>query len=203
MLKNLIFAFTSLILITSTAATQVKTPYHDVSTEDLVAALQFRGIDIFKFNIDSQRKNLYLFITVDEYDSAHGLQRVDTLLVGQTLYTEGSRPEYVSQIRFITSVINSDFRIIHVQTGTKQASSIKTLTILPQFAKKHYWARFVEQPTVVGKSIPLLFFGSEWSESIRGVPTTRPIGSKELDPTLKDSALRLVPHYFIIAYELR
>ncbi len=194
-----------LLVVTIPSLAQFNTQYKDISSRDLIDALQFAGIDIFKFNVDSLQHNYDFFITVDEYDSTHGLRRIDTLLAFQTQYDRpsdtGERTKaYIDRFRFITKVLNNKYDTIYLHIGTDFVSTWRTLQIAPLFARKHYWVRFRDQQTTIGKSIPLLFYGSEWTETIDGAQTTRFCSRAELDSQLNDPTIKLIPHYFIIGY---
>ena len=178
-----------------------------ISNQDLIEALQFAGVDIFKFKIDSHKHDYDFFITVDEYDSTHGLRRIDTLLADQTKFDLLSHTgkwlsAYVDQFRFLTKVLNNKYDTIYLRLGANHISTWKTLHIAPEFAKKHYWVRFKDQRSTVGKRIPMLFFGSEWTETHNGVQVTRFCSLKELEPTLQGPTIKLIPHYFIVSYVL-
>jgi len=184
---------------------QFNNRYQGISNKDLIDALQFAGVDIFKFTVDSHKRDYDFFITVDEYDSSHGLRRIDTLLAYQTKYDQFTdagklRPSYITQFRFITKVLNNKYDTIHLYLGTNYISTWKTLNVAPDFARKHYWVRFKHQRTSIGKTIPLLFYGSEWTETINGAVTTRFCSKNELEPTMRDPTIKLIPHYFVISY---
>ncbi len=189
------------------ASAQFNQRYQDISKKDIIEALQFAGVNIFSFEVDSHKSDCRLIIALDEYDSTNGLRRIDTLLDHETEYRRYStaakyRNTFVKQLKIFAKVLNDRYDSVFLYIETENVGTWQTLHITREFARKHYWVRFKDQHTVLGKSIPLLFFGSEWTEVINGIVTPRFCTSRELDPAMSDPVIKHVPHYFIISYEL-
>lgn len=207
MLKRIavIIALQSLIVLDSPA--QVSTSSQEVSTQDLLDALSFAGVNMFTFKIDCGRKNYSLYIYAEERDSARGVQRRDTLFEGRTLYSQSSQPAtfsatFVDRIRIIGRTIPNDFSTIYFNVHTAQRSLSRSFQVQSQFADKHFWARFAERPTEASKIIPLLLFGWEQKKGIPRINESTKI-VEGLDAETTDSIFKLASHCVIVSYELR
>jgi len=205
------FSFVFLIIIFLGAAnsySQFNKDFKDITHEDVIEALQFAGIDIFKFSVNSFNKNYDFYIFVDEFTQAGGLKRVDTLLAHQTEFQQYSddkslETKHIDHFRFITKVLNNTYDTIYLYISTNYVSILKELHIAKEFSRKHYWVRFSQQETEINKTIPLLFYGSEWDDIIDGKKVSRFCSRKELKPELSDPTIKLIPHYFIISYRFQ
>ncbi|MDH4220911.1 MAG: DUF5041 domain-containing protein [Candidatus Aminicenantes bacterium] len=206
---RLSFVFLIVALLgTANSYSQFNKDFKDITHEDVIEALQFAGIDIFKFSVNSFNKNYDFYVFVDEFTQTGGLKRVDTLLAHETEFRQYSDDKifvtkHINYFRFLTKVLNNTYDTIHLYISTNHVSTWKELHIAKEFSRKHYWVRFSQQETEVNKTIPLLFYGSEWDEIIDGKKVPRFCSRNELKPELADPTIKLIPHYFIISYRFQ
>ena len=195
----------AVVLGSNLCVAQFNKDLKDITEKDVIEALQFAGIDIFKFPVNSFDKNLRFYVVADEYTQSGGLKRVDTLLTFDTEYHEYSADQHqvtkhIDSFRFLTKVLNNSYDNVYLYVSANNVSAWRELHVAKEFNRKHYWVRFAQQETEIGKTIPLLFFGSEWDDVIDGRKVTRFCSHNELKPELSDPTIKYIPHYFIISY---
>ena len=210
MSKTKITPFLVLLLMffTNLSYPQFVTDHSDITNEDLINALSFAGLDIFKFNLDSLKNDCNLLILSDEYAGKNNLIRTDTLLNINTLYKKWIKDtswidDYINQIRFITKVENDSWDKVKLYIDTKPVGTKHELTIDKKYARKHYWVKFSKSKLALDKKIPLLFLGSEWDDIIGGKKVPRFCSHKNISPDLSDETIKFIPHFYIISYLLK
>ncbi|MFA6540895.1 MAG: DUF5041 domain-containing protein [Bacteroidota bacterium] len=181
--------------------------FQDISNKDVIEALQFAGIDIFKIPLDSIKQNYGFSIIADEYVTKDSIIFSDTLLSYFTVYgkyNEKMKAEdaFIDHFRFVSKILNNSYEKIFLLISTNSVETWREMTIDKKYARKHYWVRFAKQPQVIGQKIPLLFYGSEWDNIINGKKVPRYCSREELTKELNDPTIKFIPHFFIISYEL-
>ena len=187
-------------LISSTSFGQLYLKYSEIEDKDIIDALAFSGIGIYKFEIDSliEKHNFYLII--DEFAGKDNLIKSDTLF-GLNPFQIPS--EEVSKIRFITKVVNNLYDKVSLYISTPHFSTWKEIEIDKKYRRKHYWIEFEKSQNKINTKIPLLFFGSEWDDIYNGQMTTRFCSRDKMELDLSGDAINMIPHFYIIYYLIK
>ena len=187
-------------LISSTSFSQLYLEYSEIKDKDIIDALAFSGIGIYKFEIDSliEKHNFYLII--DEFAGKDNLIKSDTL-IGQKPFQIPS--EEVNKIRFLTKVVNNSFEKVSLYITTPYLSTWKDIEMDIKYVRKHYWIEFEKSHNKINTKIPLLFFGSEWDAIYDGQKTTRFCSMNKMDLNLSGDAINEIPHYYVISYIIK
>jgi len=186
---------------------QYNTDARNISQKDVLEALQFMGLDIFKFGVDTAR-GCDLFVVMDEFGEKGAPLGSDTLLRCESSFErriyDSVRTEVpVDSLRFLTKLDTRTYAWVSLDVSTPGVASWKEVSIRPPYNRKHYWVRFAHSSSQIGKKQPLLFLGSEWDDVVAGVKTTRFCSRLEMNPDLSDPTVKFMPHFYVISYVLQ
>ena len=173
---------------------QLYIDYSNIDKEDIIDALAFSGVEIFKFKIDSLEEDHDFYLIAEEYAGKDILIQTDTLLGGIPFKIPSERAD---QIRILTKNESNSFKKVSLFINVNDISTWKELEIKNKYARKHYWVKFEESGFKVNKHIPLLFFGSEWDTVYNGEKTTRFCASDRIPLDLSGDAFDEIPHFII------
>ncbi|MCA0132140.1 DUF5041 domain-containing protein [Winogradskyella alexanderae] len=135
----------------------------DMSTLDLLEALELAGIRVHKFNIGEMDK-LYKFqIFAEEYVNSK-LIKTDTLVDYNNEYgfwiDEEYNPAYIDQIKIFTKT-EENFAKINIRTyamgSTKEINLGKT-----DHRQFYNWRAYEDTQWKLNENVPLLIFASSW-----------------------------------------
>jgi len=179
---------------------QIYVDYDDINQNDIIDALSFAGIGLFKFDIDSLEGNHNFYLVLEEYAGKDNLISTDTLL-GQSPFE--LRGNGIKSIRFLTKVENNSFEKVYLYITTQSLSAIKKIEMDKKYIRKHYWLEFEKTNANLNHKVPLLFLGSEWDSEFNGEKTTRFCSFDKVPVDLSGDALKEIPHFYIISYLLK
>ena len=198
MLKILFKIVISLTLFLNITYAQLYIDYSDIENNDIIDALAFNGIGIYKFNVDSIANKKNYLIMLEEYAGKDNLIKTDTLIGGKPFPPLKSRKN--NKIRILTKVINESYKNVILSIKTPMASrSPYQITMNEKYARKHYWIEFEKPFMSDNPKIPLLFFGSEWDFVFQGRKTTRFCSLPRMPIDLSGDAILEMPHFYIIS----
>lgn len=167
-----------------------------VTVEDIKSALEFSGVEIFKFKIDKIKTDCKLYIIVDEYASKDNFIKTDTLM-RLTDRTKG-----IDLFRFIFRVVNGDYEKINFNITAGPTSVLDNFKIRKEYARKHYWRQFENSVFAYDKKIPLLLLGSEWDFTINDKKVPGFCGLTKIPADLSGEPVNSTPHFMVISYLL-
>jgi hypothetical protein len=176
---------------------QIYIDYSDIDNNDIVDALAFSGIGIFKFKIDSLEEENNFYLILEEYAGKGNLIKTDTLF-GESPFNIES--EDINEVRFLTKVENNSFEKVSLFISTPIASTWKEFEMEKKYIRKHFWVKFEESKNEINKNIPLLFLGTEWDSIYNGEKTTRFCALPKIPLDLSGDAFDEIPHFYIISY---
>jgi hypothetical protein len=200
MLKRLVQIFSILYFTSSVIIGQIYIDYKNINTKDVIDALAFSGVEIFKFEVDSLIEQHKFYLILEEYAGKDNLINTDTL-IGQKPFEIESKN--INEIRFITKIENSSYETTYLYISTPVISTWKEIKMDNKYIRKHYWIKFAKTKIEVDKNIPLLFYASEWDTIFNGERTTRFCSMKEIPVDLSGDAIIEMPHFFIINYLIK
>jgi len=195
--KRLFQLLCILCFATNLISGQIYIDYSDIDSNDIVDALAFSGIGIFKFKIDSLKEKHNFYLILEEYAGKESLIKTDTLF-GESPFNIES--EDINEVRFLTKVENGSFEKVSLFISTPIASTWKEFEMEKKYIRKHYWVKFEESKIEINKNIPLLFLGSEWDSIYNGEKTTRFCALPRIPLDLSGDAFNEIPHFYIISY---
>lgn len=179
---------------------QIYIDYSNIDNDDIIDALAFSGVEIFKFKIDSLEEKHNFYLILEEYAGKDNLIKADTLF-GESPFNIAS--EGINEIRFLTKVENNSFEKVHLFISVPSASTWKEFEMESKYVRKHYWVKFEESKIEINKNIPLLFFGSEWDSIYNGERTTRFCALPKIPLDLSGDSFNEIPHFYIISYLMK
>ncbi len=188
--------FLSMILLSNLLFAQLYNDYSDIDSKDIIDALSFSGIGIFKFDVDSLANKKNYCLILDEYAGKDKLIKTDTL-VGKSPFL--IRNQKNNKIRFLTKVIDSSYKDVRLYIDTPSLSCFYELKIDKKYARKHYWIKFVKSLMDRKSKIPLLFFASEWDSEFDGQKVTRFCSLNRIPIDLNEDSISEIPHFYIIS----
>jgi len=197
MKKRLIQIACAICLTANIISGQIYIDYSNIDNNDIIDALAFSGVEIFKFKIDSLEKNHNFYLILEEYAGKENLIKTDTLF-GES--PNNLTSEDIDEIRFLTKVENNSFAKVSLFISTPIASTWKEFEMEKKYIRKHYWVKFEKSKIEINKDIPLLFLGSEWDSIYNGEKTTRFCALPRIPLDLNGDAFDEIPHYYIISY---
>lgn len=197
MKKKVIQILCAICFTANIISSQIYVDYSNVNNNDIIDALAFSGIEIFKFKIDSLKEGNNFYLILKEYAGKNNLIKTDTLL-GESPFSISS--EDINEIRFLTKVENNSFEKVYLFITVSGISSTKEINMGKKYVRKHYWIKFEESNFKINKHIPLLFFGSEWNTVFNGKKTTRFCALPRIPLDLSGDAFDEIPHFYIISY---
>jgi len=177
---------------------------HQVSELDILQALEFSGIRIFKFNLGQFDKKYAFYIFTDEYLDGK-ITKTDTLVAYSNeyhYYQVGSEDyflDYIDQIKIFTK---EEENKLNLKICTYAMSTDKELTYDKTNDDQFYnLRRYINTAWKPDKKISLLVFASSWEDKKHGFQ--RFCGSAELQENDKGTKelLSSSPHYFLISYK--
>jgi hypothetical protein len=179
---------------------QFKVDYKDIDSTDLIDALAFAGIGIYKFDISPVIKGRQFALLLEEYAGKDNLIDIDTLLhFGQFDILS----EEITKIRFLTKVVNEKYDTIYLFISMPGLKFGHQIEMQSKFVRKHYFVRFEKVNNDFIRKIPLLFIGSEWDAIYQGKQTTRFCSQNQIPIDLQGDAFDEMPHFYIISYMLK
>lgn len=199
MLKKLLLIF-FVFYSTSNVVGQLHIDYSNINTEDVIDALAFSGLGIFKFEVDSLAEGHKFYIILEEFAGKDNLIKIDTLMGEKPFVIDNKK---INEVRFITKIENNSFEKIYLDISTPVIITWKEIKMDQKFNRKHYWTKFEKTKADIGKITPLLFFASEWDAVYNGEKTTRFCSTREIPVDLSGDAIMEIPHFYIIGYLIK
>ena len=200
MKKIILKTFLVICFATNIIYGQLYVDYSDIDSRDILDAMAFSGIGIFKFKIDSLEKTFNFYLIAEEFAGKDNLIKTDTLLGGGGFKLTN---EKINEIRFLTKIKNDSFDKVDMFISTPVVSAWQSIEVEKKFARKHYWVRFENSDVNENHKIPLLFFGSEWDTIYNGQETTRFCSMDRVPVDLSGDAISEIPHFYVISYLLK
>lgn len=197
MKKKLFQVLCILCFATNLIYGQIYIDYSNINSDDIIDALAFSGIEIFKFKIDSLEKKNDFYLILEEYEGKEKLIKTDTLF-GESPFSVSS--EGINEIRFLTKFENNSFEKVYLFISVPGVSTWKEIEMDKKYVRKHYWVKFEDSKIEINKNIPLLFLGSEWDSIYNGEETTRFCALPRIPLDLSGDAFDEIPHFYIISY---
>ncbi len=145
---------------------QIYNDYSNINNHDIIDALAFTGIGIFKFQIDSLKEAHNFYLILDEYVGKNNLVKTDTLL-GYSPFEINTNN--IGTIRFLTKIINNSYDTTYLFISTSNVAVFKEIVMNKKYVRKHYWLKFSKSEVAINKKIPLLFYASEWDAIVMGI----------------------------------
>ena len=139
MRKINIYIFCISLFTLSITNGQIYTDYTDINNNDIIDALSFSGIGIFKFQIDSLKEAHKFYLILDEYVGKDNLVRTDTLL-GYSPFEINTKN--IETIRFLTKIINNSYDTTYLFISTSKLSTSKIIVMKKKYVRKHYWLKY-------------------------------------------------------------
>jgi len=179
--------------------------YHSekISSLDIVQAMEFAGIRIFKFYLGEFDKKYNFILTIDEY-VANQLVKTDTILDDDNeyhYYEESSEIyflNYIDQIKIFTKEEENklSFSIYTYKQNFKHVLSVEK-TDENQFFNLRSYTNTIWQ---LNKKIPMLIFASSWKDKKYGFQRfCEAVNLVENDKDTEE-LLSFSPHYFLLSY---
>lgn len=178
----------------------IKTEQQTVNMDDIIAALEISGIQIFKFNTGDFDRKLELIIQLEEY-SADTLKQKVILYEGKNWFNSYKEKQlierFVDQLRIITKKgDNNCILSIDLQGTTLDRQFSIEKTYDRQF---FLWRPYAETNWALNKKVPLMAYISSWRDKkgyIRHCGVRRlKNNSEDTDQFFSNS-----PNYFILSY---
>jgi hypothetical protein len=192
--------FIALLFIANISVAQFNVDYSNIDSRDIIDALSFSGIGIFKYDISPIIENRNFILIIEEYAGKNNLVKLDTLFESGEL---DILSDEITNIRFLTKVVNDQYDNIHLYISIPGLSFWNNIKIESEYVRKHYFVKFEKQTNDVDRKIPLLFFGSEWDSIYNGQETTRFCSLQRIPIDLTGDAFDEMPHFYIISYLLK
>lgn len=175
----------------------------NISTLDLLEALELAGVRAHKFNIGKMEKEYKFLMFADEYINGK-LVKTDTLVDYTNEYgfwiDEEYNPGYIDQIKVFTKT-EENLATINIRTyalgTTKEINLGKTDT--RQF---YNWRAYKDTQWKLNTKVPLLIFASSWLDKqynfhrFCGV-----VNLKDNDPRTQE-LLDYSPNYVVLSYKI-
>jgi hypothetical protein len=176
-----------------------------ISSLEILQALDFLNVNIFKFKKGYLSQSYKLFVMIDKYTNGK-IERSDTLFRGSNTYHFFKRGkehpffDYIDQMKFFTSSNDESFTI---QLNTYASSVRQSFTYDKTHKNQFYhWRRYIDNSWQIDKKTPLFIFASSWKDEKYGIE--RFCGAnilKENDRATRE-LLSYSPQYFLISYIL-
>ena len=176
-----------------------------ISELDILQALEFAGIRVYKFNLGQFDKKYIYYVMTDEYLDGK-IVNTDTLIAYYNDYhyyqrgTEDYFLDYIDQIKIFTKEEENKLKL---NIRTYAMSTKKELKYEKKNDKQFYnLRRYINSSWILDKKIPLLVYASSWEDKKYGFQ--RFCGASELEENDKDTEelLSSSPHYFLISYKV-
>ena len=143
-----------------------------ISSLDILEALDFLNVHIFKFKNGYLNKPYKLFVMIDKYTNGK-IERSDTLFEGSNTYhffkRGGEHPffDYIDQMKFFTSSNDQSFTIrLNTYASSVRQSFPYNKTRKNQF---YHWRRYIDNSWQIDKKTPLFIFASSWKDEKYGI----------------------------------
>jgi hypothetical protein len=176
------------------------------SHADLLKALDYAGISIFKFPLQQFSGKYNLEIIVEEFQNGKKI-KTDSLYYGTNTYDyfektpSGKTRRFFDYLNLLTFYTNDRDNTTTLTFNTYgMAASILLKKKSASESQHYYWAGYSKWPWVVNQPVPLLVFAAAWyDKKINGY---RFCGVNDLsrDKKQTEELLKMSPHYFAISY---
>ena len=179
-----------------------------ISTLDILEALDFAGIHIYKFHIGKFDKKYGFHFVLDEYAggrlikteelvSANAPDQVHTNEYTHKRSDGKIHHEYIDRVKIITKDEANGTRIL---IDTVKEKINKKILFQTEDKQRFLWRRYIDTTWKLDEKIPLLVCASTWPDEITGLPRfSGPPRLSENDQETRDLLL-LSPHYFVLSY---
>jgi len=175
----------------------------NISTLDLLEALELAGVRVHKFNIGKMEKEYEFQMFADEYIYGK-LVKTDTLVDYTNEYgfwkDEEYNPAYIDQIKIFTKT-EDNFAKIKIRTyalgTTKDINLDKT-----DHRQFYNWRAYKDTQWQLNQKIPLLIFASSWLDKQYKVHRfCGVVNLKDNDPSTQE-LLDYSPNYIVLSYKI-
>lgn len=178
----------------------------EISTIDLLHALEVAGISLFKFDLGRFDRPYDFRLLADLYQDG-AWQRTDTLLAASNQYayfekgTEAYFLDYISQLKIISRT-DDNAATLHIRIPS-HLDAARSLALEKTAENQFFvWRRYLDTHWEPDRKVPLLVFASSWKDErsdyhrFCGVVHLREgeAGTEEL--------LSSSPQYYVISYQV-
>ena len=183
-----------------------------ISKIDLLKALEFEGIRIFKFPLSPFDKEYKLTVKLDEYVNGKIISSKNVYYYGKNTYThfEDSAPkdsvpvfyiDYIDQLFFYTKIKN-DNEISATLSTYAGSDGMRLKTRKTRKNQFYNWRHYSKTDWVLNKDIPLLVCASSWYDTKYKIERFCGVVDLSLDEKQTKELLEDSPHYFVISYKV-
>jgi hypothetical protein len=180
-----------------------------ISELDLIRALAFAGIHIYKIPLRPFDKKYTIVVTMDEYvqgkkiKSKNIIEEDNTYIyTNDSIATEESVPyiDYIDQITFYMKD-NDSINVLELRTyaGGSKMHFKKNITRENQF---YNWRSYSKTDWILNENIPLLVYASSWYDEKYKIERFCGVVDLSLKKEYTDELLNNSPHYFAISYKI-
>jgi hypothetical protein len=191
-------------------ATQKDKLHSNLSAEpsqaDLLKALDFAGISVFKFPLEKFSGKYTMDVIVEEFQNGKKI-KTDSIYYGTNTYNyyektpDGNTQRYFDYLDLLTFFAHDGDSTTRLQLNLYgMATSILLKKKKESESQNYYWAGYSKWPWKINQPVPLLVFAAAWyDKKINGY---RFCGINDLsrDKDQTEELLKMSPHYFTISY---
>ena len=211
--KIICFLIISSLVIAS--CNNLDTPSHgdaetrtDQKYEDLLATVQFAGIELFKTRLNEVPVEKTLTVYLKEFSKDKGESIADTILLAETTFykfatdtTWTKNP--IESIEIYTQREYETSEDLYIQARISGVIGEKKRIRIPlNFNVLHSWRTIRMGKFQIGKEIPILLYGSWWDDTLNGRKVKRFCSAEELNSDLSNPELKLIPHYYLVCLKV-
>lgn len=177
----------------------------NISTLDILKALELLDINISKVALPKTDKECYLGVTIDEY-AKDKLIKSDTIWLGNNTYVYWERgdttiyKDFIDEMTIMTKETKED-SIVQVRIERYSGAFTTRIKYKPENKDSFYNIRdFIPQELKYGEKIPMIAIASSWFDPKHNM--TRFCGALKLSMDNDDtqSLLNNSPNYYIVSY---
>lgn len=175
----------------------------DISTLDLLQALEFSGIKIHKFTFPEFDTIYKITFIIEEFKNFK-LKEKTVLYSDKNYYRykdyDSTYLDYLDQIKFVTKDENNGSRIFF-KTYTVYSNKGDLLKNDTADNKAFYiWRDYVPLKWKLNQKTPLMLYGSSWFD--KNIEQHRFCGAAILEPGEEQTEVLLThsPHYYMVSY---
>ena len=176
---------------------------NDMTTLDLIQALELASIRIHKFNIGEFKKEYKLQIFADEYINGK-LIKTDTLVNYTNDYgfwIDGKYNQgFIDQIKIFTKTENNYSKL---NIRTYSLGTTKEINLGKTDHRQFYnWREYEDVKWKLGEKIPLLIFASSWLDKKNNFHRFCGVVNLKENDKRTQELLDFSPNYIVINYEI-
>lgn len=186
---------------------------NSISNVDLLKALEFSGIKIFKIPLNTFEKKLKFSMTIDEYANGEKvnsktlhLRDDDDNTYYHFIKTDSAKEtryyDYIDEITFFAKD-EDDICKLNIKTYGRGIGGLKLIKKKDMPHQFYNWRYYGKDKLKLNEDIPMLVFASSWYD--KNIDAQRFCGAPfDLSTDKTESAIlfKNSPHYYVISYKL-